>query len=127
MMHLLNFVTHLLHGSLHNDPDAGWKIGQGLLQQTAVRDAILLKAVEKGWWCVLHLRLLNDHHTLKVRIHTRGFCVSPNGNVGIVASTHFWIINLTKALVEEVIEALMYVICLDHDHCVAFDGRVTAG
>ena len=64
--------TYLSHGSLHNDPDAWWEVGESLLQQTVVCDAVLLKAVEKGCWCVLHLRLLSDHHTLEVGIHTGG-------------------------------------------------------
>ena len=91
---------HLLHGSLHNDPDAGWEIGQGLLQQTVVCDAIFLKAVEEGCWCVLHLRLLNNYHTLEVRVHTGGLHVGPNSNVGVVTSTSLGIINSAEALVE---------------------------
>ena len=91
---------HLLHGSLHNDPDAGWEIGQGLLQQTVVCDAILLKAVEEWCWCVLHLRLLNNHHTLKVGVHTGGLHVGSDGNVGVVTSTSLGIINSAEALVE---------------------------
>ena len=88
-------------------------------------DAVLLKAVEEGCRCVLHLRLLDNHNTLEVGVHTGGFQVSPNGNVGVVASTLLGIINLTKALVEEIIEAFMNVICLSHHHCVAFNDRVT--
>ena len=126
-IHLLSFVTHLLLGSLHNDPDARWEVGESLLQQTVVCDAILLKAVEEGCRCVLHLRLLNDHNTLKVRVHTGGFCVSPNGNVGVVTGAPLGVINLTKALVEKVIETFMNVICLSHHHCVAFSSRVTNG
>ena len=97
------------------------------LQQIMVCNAILLKAVEEGCWCVLHLRLLNDHHTLEVGVHTGGFCVSPNSNVGVVTGAFQGVINLTKALVEEVIEAFMYIICLCHDHCVTFNDRVTDG
>ena len=92
------------------------------LQQTVVCDAIFLKAVEEGCWCVLHLRLLDDYNTLEVRVHTGGFQVGPNGNVGVVTGALLGDINLTKALVEEVIETFMDVICLYHDHCVAFDG-----
>ena len=91
---------HLLHGGLYNDSDAGWEIGQGFLQQTAVCDAIFLKAVEERCWCVLHLRLLNDHNTLEVRVHTGGLRVGPNSNVGVVTSTFLGIINSAEALVE---------------------------
>ena len=97
------------------------------LQQIMVCNAILLKAVEEGCWCVLHFRLVNDHHTLEVGVHTRGFYVSSNSNIGVEASALLGIINPAKALVEEVIEAFMYVICLDHDHCVTFNGRMTDG
>lgn len=90
-------------------------------------DAIFLKAIEERRWCVLHFRLLNDHNTLEVRIHTRGFCVSPNGNVGVVARPFPGDINLAKTLVEKIIEALMDIICLSHHHCVAFNDRVTNG
>ena len=102
-------------------------MGESLLQQTVVCDAILLKAVEKGYWCALHLKLLNDHNTLEVGVHTRGFCVGPNSNVGVVTGALLGIINLMKALVEEIIEAFMNIICLCHYHCVAFNGRVTDG
>ena len=92
--------TYLLRGSLHDYPHTGWEVGESLLQETVVCDAILLKAVEKGCWCVLHLRLFNDHHTLKVRVHTRWLSVRSNGNVGVVMSALFGIINLAKALIE---------------------------
>ena len=38
-------LAHLLHGSLHDDPDARWEVGECHLQQTAVCDAILLKPI----------------------------------------------------------------------------------
>ena len=41
-------IMCLLHGSFHNDPDAGWELGECLLQKTGVCDAVLLKAVEEG-------------------------------------------------------------------------------
>ena len=113
---------YFLHGRLYNDPNAGWEVGESLFQQTVVCDAVLLKAVEEGCRCVLHLRLLHDHNTLKVRVHTGRLHVSPNGNVGVVASTPFGIINLAEMLVKEVIKAFMYVICLCHQYCVAFNG-----
>ena len=100
-------------------------MGESFLQQTVVCDAILLKAVEEGCWCVLHFWFLDDHNTLKVGVHTGWFYVGPNGNIGVVASTLLGIINPTKALVEEVIEAFVDVICLGHDHCVAYGGPVT--
>ena len=102
-------------------------MGESLLQQTAVCDTILLQAVEEGCWCVLHLRLLDNHHTLKVGVHAGGFQVGPNSNVGVVTGAPLGVINLTKALVEEVIEAFMNIICLSHHHCVAFNDRVTDG
>ena len=113
---------YLLHGSFYNDSDAGWEVGKCLIQKTAVCDAILLEAVEERCWCVLHLRLFDNHNTLKVGVHSGGLCVGSNSNVGEVARSFMGIINLTKALVKEVIEAFMDVICLCHDYCVAFDG-----
>ena len=53
--------------------------------------------------------------------------MGPNGNIGVVANPLYGVINLAEALVEEVIEAFMDVICLDHNHRVAFNGRVTNG
>ena len=53
--------------------------------------------------------------------------MGPNGNVGVVTGAPLGVINPAKALVEEVIEAFMNVICLCHYHCVAFNGRVTDG
>ena len=117
--------TYLLHGSLYDYPNTRWEVGENFLQQTAVCDAVLLKAVEEGCWCVLHLRLFDNHNTLEVRIHTRWLHVGPNSNVGIVVSTTFRIINLAEALVEEVIEAFVNIICLCHQYCVAFNSRVT--
>ena len=102
-------------------------MGESHLQQTVVRDAILLKAVEEGCWCVLHLRLFNDHHTLKVGVHTRGFCVGPNSNTGVVARPFPGDIDPAEALVEELIKTFMDVIRLSHHHCVSFNGRVTNG
>ena len=53
--------------------------------------------------------------------------MSANSNVGVVTSALLGVINLTKALVEEVIETFMDIICLCHDHCVTFNDRVTNG
>ena len=53
--------------------------------------------------------------------------MSPDGNIGVVASPLLGDINLAKSLVEEVVEAFVDVIRLGHHHCVAFDGRVTNG
>ena len=63
-------------------------------------DAILLEAVEEGCWCVLHLRLLDNHHTLEVRVHTGGLHVGSNGNVGVITNAPFWIFNLAEVLIE---------------------------
>ena len=100
---------------------------ENFLQQAMVCDVVFLKAIEEGCWCVLHFRLLNDHNTLKVRVHTGGLCVGSNGNVGVVTSAPLGVINFTKALVEQVIETFMNIICLSHYHCVAFNDRVTNG
>ena len=101
--HRLLLIVHntcLLHGSLYNHPDAGWEVGESRLQQTVVCDAILLKAVEEWCWCILHLRPFDDYHTLKVGVHTGWLHVSPNCNVGVVASPLLGIINSAKVLVE---------------------------
>ena len=92
-----------------------------------VCDAILLKAVEEGCWCVLHLRLLDNNNTLEVGVYTRRFQVGPNCNVGVVASSLLGIINPAKALIEEIVEAFMDVIGLGHQHSVAFNGRMANG
>ena len=116
---------YLFTGSLNNDLDAGWKAGKSHLQHTVMCDAVLLKAVEEGCWRFYHLRLLDDHDTLEVRIHTRWFQMGSNGNVSVVASAFLWIINLVEPLVEKVIEAFVDIICLGHDYCVTFNGRMT--
>jgi len=117
--------TNLLHCRLHDYPNARWEVGESLLQQTVVCDAVLLKAVKEGCWSVFQFRLFDDHHTLEVGIHTRGLCVSPNGNVCVVTSAMLGIVNSTKALIEEVIEAFVDAVCLCHQHRVSFNGRVT--
>ena len=127
MYHLKTSYTYLSHSSFHNDSDAGWEVGESLLQQTVVCDTVFLKAVEEGCWCVLHLRLLDDHNTLEVGVHTGWLHVSPNYNVGVVASALLGIINSVKVLVKEVIEAFMYAICLRHQYCVTFNRRVKDG
>ena len=75
-------------------------MGECRLQQTVVCDAIFLKAVEEACWCVFHLRFLDNHNTLEVRVNMRGFCVSPNGNVGVITNAPFWIFNLAEVLIE---------------------------
>ena len=77
-------------------------------------DAVLLKAVQEWSRSVGELRLPHNHHTLEVLVHTAWLVVAANGNVSIEP----WllcgvrVINTAKVLVEQVIEALMNVICL---------------
>ena len=127
MYHLKTSYTYLSHSSFHNDSDAGWEVGESLLQQTVVCDTAFLKAVEERCWCVLHLRLLDNHNTLEVRVHTGGFHVSSNSNVSVITGAPLGVINFAKALVEQVIKAFMNIICLSHHHCVAFNDRMTDG
>ena len=83
-------------------------------------DAVLLKPVEEWCRCVFNFRLLHHDNTLEIRMDTTRFKVGTNCNVGVVSRTMFWVINTTKSLVEEIIEALVYVICLAHHHCMTF-------
>ena len=53
--------------------------------------------------------------------------MSTYGDIGVVACAFLGNINLAKALVEQLIETFMNIICLCHHHCVAFNDRVTDG
>ena len=88
-------------------------------------DAVLLKTIEEGSGCVLHLRLLHNNYALEVGMHAGGLEVSPNRNVGVVTGSLLGVIDPAETLVEEVIEALMNVIRLAHHDSVTLDCRVT--
>ena len=57
-------------------------------------------------------RLLNHHHTLKMRINFAGLHVRPNCYISEIKFSMFWMINACKSLVEKVIEGFVYLICL---------------
>ena len=58
---------------------------------------------------------------------TTRFKVSTNCNVGVVSRPVFWVVNATESLVEEIIEALVDVICLTHHHCMTFYSGMANG
>lgn len=90
-------------------------------------DAVLLKPVEEGSRCVDHLRFLHDHHTLEVGVNPAGSQVGPNSNVGVITGAFLLVVDAAEPLVEEVVEALVDVVCLAHDDRVALNGRVADG
>ena len=79
---------------------------------------------------MFYLRLLHDHHTLKLGIYFTWSRVRPNSNVGVKLGTFLFVIDVAiidaaKSLVEKIVEALMNVISLAHNDCVALYDRVT--
>ena len=117
--------VYLFNGSFDHDSHARWHMAEGSLEEARVRDLVLFKAIQEWSWGVFHLRLLNNNHTLEVRVDSRWFEVSSNGNVGVVAWALFRIVNASETLVEQIVEALVNVVSLTHDDCMTFDGRVT--
>ena len=91
-----------------------------------MRQVVLLKAIEEGRGNVLNVRLLHHQHTLKVRVHSAGLDVRPDGHVGIVTGAVLGV-DAVEAAVEEVVEALVDGVGLRHDHRVALCGRVADG
>ena len=77
-------------------------------------DAVLLKSVQEWSRGVKELRLLHNHHTLEVLVNTTRLVMAANGNVSVEPGflVGVWVINASKVLVEQVIEALVNVICL---------------
>ena len=57
-------------------------------------------------------RLLDHHHTLKVRVNFAGLHMRPNGYVSEKKLPMFWMVNACKSLVEKIIEGFVYLICL---------------
>ena len=119
-------MAHLLPHCTYDDSHAWRQDAQGSIKKGVVSQTVLLKAVQEWGRCVLHLRLLHHHHTLKLRVHPAGLGVGTYGYVGIVT----WsmnIINPAEPQVEQVIEALVNIISLCHYDCVSLKGRVTNG
>ena len=58
---------------------------------------------------------------------TTRFKVGTNCNVGVVSRAVFRVVNATESLVEEIVEALVDVICLAHHHCMTFDSGMANG
>ena len=121
------WVEYLFLCSQNHSLETGRETGEGGLQQCLVGDAVLLKPVEERSRRVDHLRLLHDHHTLEVGVHSARSQVGPDGNVCVVAVTSVLVVDATEPLVEEVVEAFVDVVRLAHDDCVALYGRVADG
>ena len=111
---MLMQYTHLLQGTLHSHSQT-WRQGaEPSTQKVLLGDAVLLKSVQEWSRGVRELRLLHNHHTLEVLVHTAGLVMAANGNVSVEPwlLVGVWVINASKVLVEQVIEALVNVICL---------------
>ena len=117
-------TTDLPLCSLDDLVECGRDFAKCSLEHDLVRQAVLLKAVEKGSRDVGHFRLLDDHHALKVVVHPTRFDVSANRNVGVVARPRASI-DAVKAPVEELVETLVDGVGLAQDHRVSLGGRVT--
>ena len=118
---------HLFLCGQYHSLQTGRKAGESNLQQGFVGDAVLLKPVQEWSWRVHHLRLLHNHNTLEVGVHSARSQVGSDGNVGVVTGTPVLVVDPTEPLVEEVVEAFVDVVCLAHDYCVALYGRVADG
>lgn len=97
------------------------------VHERGVNDAILLKPVQKRSRSVFHFGLLHHNHTLEVGVHATRPQVGSNCNVGVVAGSLMGVVDATEPLVEEVVKALVNVICLTHYYSVSFNGRVSNG
>ena len=75
-------------------------------------ERVLLKPVQERGWDVINLRLPYNDNALEVWMHSTRLVVCPYCYVGVVTWTRFGVINATKSLVEEIIEAFVYLICL---------------
>ena len=117
-------IAHLLSHCTYDDSHAWRQDAQGCIKKGVVGQTVLFKAVQEWGWCVLHLRLLHHHHTLKLRVHPAGLGVGTYGYVGIVTRS-MSIINPAEPLIEQVIETLMNIISLCHYNGVSLNGRVT--
>ena len=87
-------------------------------------DAVLLKPVQKRRRSVFHFRLLHHNHALEVGVDATWPEVGSNCNVGVVSRSVLLVVDSPESLVEEVVEALVNVVCLTHDHSVPLYGRV---
>ena len=99
---------------MHSHSQTWWQGAEPGIQEVLMGDAILLKSVQEWSRGVRELRLLHNHHTLEVLVHTAGLVMAANGNVSVEPwlLVGVWVINASKVLVEQVIEALVNVICL---------------
>jgi len=50
--------------------------------------------------------------------------MSTNSNISVVQDTMFVVINAAKSVVEKIIEAIIYPVCLTHDNSFSFSSRV---
>ena len=121
--------THLLQGTLHGHSQTCWQGAKSCIQEVLVWDAVLLKAVQEWSRSVGELWLPHNHYTLEVLVHTAWLVVAANGNVSIEPwlFLRVWVVNTPKVLVEQVIEALMNVICLWHQDSLPFHSSMTDG
>ena len=129
-MHLI-ITTHvtnpyLLHDSSEHLGQSWWHVLQRGIQHNAVRESVLLEAVQEWLRYALQLRFLHHYDALKVLVDATGFDVGTNSNVGKVAWTRVGV-DAVEATVKEVIEALVDAVCLAHDHRMTLGGRVADG
>ena len=99
---------------MHSHSQAWWQGAEPGIQEVLMGDAVLLKSVQEWSRGVKELRLLHNHHTLEVLVNTARLVMAANGNVSVEPwlLVGVWVINASKVLVEQVIEALVNVICL---------------
>lgn len=85
-------------------------------------DAIFFKPIQERGWSSINLRLFDNYNTTKVRVYSTWSEMGSNGYISIISRTMFGIVYSTEPLIEEVIEALMNVICLTHHYSMALNG-----
>ena len=115
-------VTYLLKSSSNSYPHTRREGVQSCPEKVLVRNSVLLKPVQERSRSVLHFRFLYNDNTLEVLVDPTRFVVATNGNVCIELGLFGWvrIVNPPEVLVEEVVEALMNVVSLRHQHCLPF-------
>ena len=89
----------------------------------------LFKAIKERSLSVWDLRLTNDHGTVEVRAHTCGFHDWANSHVRVEQQFIFVYCTLDtcEVLIEEIIEAFLYLFSLIDQYSVALHHRVPDG
>ena len=113
--------SYLLQCCLEHYPNTRLEVVKSCAKECFMTDAVLLKPVQERGRSGFNIRLFDHDHTHKVRVYSTGPQVGPNGYVGIVTGAVLWVVYPTEPLIEEIIKALVDVVCLAHDDGVAFD------